>query len=43
MQEQFQLFSIVICSKISNLIDTLCDGTRCVICISNKVDYLEKE
>ena len=34
---QFQVSSLVICYKISNLIDTLaqCDVTRCVICVSS--------
>ena len=42
---QFQLFSIVIYQKISNLADIImqCDFTLCVICISNNVEYLNKE
>ena len=33
------------CCEISNIIDIImqCDITRCIICISNKVKYLEKE
>ena len=38
----------VTCYKISNLIDhslivMQCDVTRCVICMSNNVEYLDKE
>ena len=41
IQVKFQLFSTVICYKICNLIDThymQCDVTRCVICISKKLN-----
>ena len=36
---------IIICYKISNLIDIIIqyDVGGCVICISNKVEYLDKE
>ena len=45
MQVQFWLFFIIICYKIGNLIDTYYTVwlRGCVLCISNKVEYLDKK